>query len=269
MKAINDTLIKNLQEFDLSKEEAVVYSVLQQYPSSSSYRLHKLTGINRGKLEGILKVLIGKQLVTEAIAANGQKDYVAHPFKNLASLIELKHIESKNMQSALDQIMQANLFTDHTNSSDILHYTGIDGLKQVLWNALRTQGEMLVFEVSRLSAFMQKSFAEKWREEVLHRGFTIKDLTNQSYMAGWTDVAGFPAVNEVRYIDPKVLEIQFEIYIYNDVVTMLEYKDKVITCIEVHNKYLAMLQRQLFEYVWKDATPMKYVGPRGEMRISE
>ncbi len=126
---------------------------------------------------------------------------------------------------------------------------------------------MRIFEVSRLSAFMQKHFAERYRQEALFRGIKHYDLTNQSFMPGWTDVAGFAALNEVRYIDPSILEIKFEIYIYNDIVTMIDYKNNELLCLEIYNPFLASLQKQLFDYIWKDAKKMKITGPRGELSL--
>jgi sugar-specific transcriptional regulator TrmB len=269
MENINKTLLKNLNEFGLTEEQSLLYLLLQQHPQSSSYKLHQLSEVSRGKVENILKELLQKQLITENKALNKQKTYIAHPFKNLTNLIELKTQETDQMKEALNSLLENSQFAMFKKSSETYHYTGIDGLKQVLWNSLKTKGEMYVFEVSRLSAFMQQSFAESWRQEVLQRGFTIKDLTNQNYMAGWTDVPGFVEINPVRYVDPKVLEILYEIYIYNDVVVMLEYKDKEIMCTEIHNKYLANLQKQLFEYIWKDAAKMDVIGDRGEMKVVE
>ena len=50
---------------------------------------------------------------------------------------------------------------------------------------------------------------------------------------------------------------------------MLDYRNNEITGVEFYNKYLATLQKQLFDYIWKDAIAMKIVGPRGEMKVVE
>ena len=50
---------------------------------------------------------------------------------------------------------------------------------------------------------------------------------------------------------------------------MLDYSNNELTAIEIHNDRLANLQRQLFEYVWKDAKPMQVIGQRGEMKVAE
>lgn len=263
-------LIQNLSEFGLSNDEASIYLELTRIGSSTSYKLHKITGVGRAVIDKILTSLVEKNLVSQE-NTNRQILYTAQPYRNLASLVEIREAQVESMKHSLDNLFDnLSVFTRGTQSSDskVLHYYGEEGLKQLVWNTLRAKKEMRIFEVSRLSAFMQKSFAEKYRMEAHLRGITHYDLTNESYMPGWTDVQEYLNNNQqLRYIDPGILEIKFEIYIYNDVVTMLDYKNNEIIGVEFYNKYLATLQKQLFDYIWKGAIAMKVVGPRGEMKI--
>ncbi len=263
-------LIENLKEFGLNSDEAYIYIELLKNGSSTSYSLHKNTGIGRSIIYKLLSSLVLKNLVSLE-ETSSSKIYSAFPYKNLSNLVEVKEAEVESMKKSLDNVFD-NLSSiakeNSTKDSKVLHYYGIEGLKQVVWNTLRAKNKMRIFEVSRLSAFLQKSFAEKFREEAAIRGIQHYDLTNESHMAGWTDVKEFlDKYQKLRYIDPDILEIKFEIYIYNDVVTMIDYKDNELYAIEIHNQYLATLQTQLFDYVWKDAKEMEIVGPRGEMRI--
>lgn len=268
-KSPDKILIRNLAEFGLTKQEATIYIELSKTGPSTSYKLHQVTSIGRSSLDKVLEKLLTKNLVS-LNRTKQHKIYTAHPYKNLSNLVKVKEVELGKMKKSLPHIYErfANFDggTVHKDSQ-VLHYYGIEGLKQVVWNTLRAKDEMRIFEVSRLSAFMQQSFAEKYREECVYRGIKQFDLTNESFMPGWTDIAPFVKQNEVRYIDPAVLEVQFEIYIYNDVVTLIDYKDNELLCLEVYNPFLTSLQKQLFDFVWKDATKMEVTGARGEMTI--
>lgn len=264
-------LIEELSRFGLSHEESCVYLKLLLGGNASSYKLSKQLKLGRTKVESILRALEDKNMVFEK-RKQGGSDYQAHPYKNLTSLVEIKETEVKDLSNSLEELYKK--FSEITPSKDhkesnIIHYYGIEGLKQVTWNTLKAKKEMRIFEVSRLNGFLQQSFADEYRLEYLRRGLVHKDLTNESHMAGWTDIKGFAEKQELRYIDPKVLKIQFEILIYNDVVAMLDYKDNEIFCIEIYSPSLAQLQTQLFDYVWKDAKEMVVVGPRGESKIKE
>jgi sugar-specific transcriptional regulator TrmB len=264
-----ELLIKNLAEFGLSKQEATVYIELTRIGPSTSYKLHQSVGIGRSTLDKILDDLVNKNMVS-LNQTSQSKIYIAQPYKSLSNLVDVKEAEVDIMKESLNKIYER--FAGMNNgaiegNSQVLHYYGIEGLKQVVWNTLRARDEMRIFEVSRLSAFMQKSFAEKYREECVFRGIKHYDLTNESFLPGWTDVQEYVKNNEVRYINPSTLEIKFEIYIYNDVVTMIDYKDNELLCLEIYNPFLASLQKQLFDYVWKDAKKMEVVGARGEAKV--
>lgn len=266
-----ELLIRNLAEFGLTREESIVYIELTRTGPATSYHLHQITEMGRSTLDKILEALLSKNLVSLNRTDN-TKIYTAHPYKNLSNLVEVKEAEVEMMKESLNQIYDkfAGLNAGTTESNaQVIHYYGIEGLKQVVWNTLRTKDEMRIFEVSRLSAFMQKKFAERYREECVARGIKLYDLTNENFMPGWTDVQPYLKLNKARYIDPAILEIKFEIYVYNDVVTLIDYKNNELLCLEIHNPFLASLQKQLFDYVWKDAKEMVITGPRGEMRVVE
>jgi sugar-specific transcriptional regulator TrmB len=262
-------LIKNLIEFGLTEIEASVYIELTRIGTSTSYKLHQVVGIGRSVLDKVLEDLISKNMVSLQ-QTNQSKVYTAHPYKNLSNLVEVKEAEVGVMKNSLNKIYERFAGLDASileGNSQVLHYYGIEGLKQVVWNTLRAREEMRIFEVSRLSAFMQKQFAEKYREECAFRGIHHFDMTNESFIPGWTDVKAYLKNNECRFIDPSVLEIKFEIYIYNDVVTLIDYKDNELLCLEIYNPFLATLQKQLFDYIWKDAKKMEITGARGELSI--
>ena len=264
-----ELLVRNLAEFGLTREEALTYIELTRSGSATSYHLHQLTGIGRSTLDKVLDVLLEKNLVSLNRTDN-TKIYTAHPYKNLSNLVEVKEAEVEMMKESLNKIYDkfAGLSPGSTkDNAQVIHYYGMEGLKQVVWNALRAKDEMRIFEVSRLSAFMQKKFAERYREECVARGIKHYDLTNESFMPGWTDVHKFVEQDETRYIDPAILEIKFEIYIYNDVVALTDYRNSELLCLEIHNSFLASLQKQLFDYIWKDAKKMVVTGPRGEMTV--
>lgn len=264
-----DYLIEDLSKFGLSNEEAIVYIELLKGGRSSAYQLSKKLQLGRSKVSSIIRSLEDKNMVFEQVKGSST-EYQAHPYRNLAALVEIEEAEIKNRKSSLPDLYDK--FSEIVPStklpkSKVYHYYGIDGLKQVTWNSLKAKGVMKIFEVSRLSVFLQQDFADDYRMECVRRGITHMDLTNEAHMPGWTDVQEFVDSQKLRYIDPKILKIKFEILIYNDIVALLDYKDKEIFCVEIHSASLAELQNQLFDYVWKDAVEMKFIGPRGEAKV--
>ncbi len=137
----------------------------------------------------------------------------------------------------------------------IITYSGKQGLLKVTQNSLTTKGELLIFETSyaSLNDMFSKEEAEKIRSEFVKRKIKVRQLTNHAYHEPYTQVKDFhERVMNIRYINPNKLKIKVETLIYNDVVAIYEPRQEGF-CLEIYSKELADQQRQLFEFIWKQA----------------
>ncbi len=66
-----------------------------------------------------------------------------------------------------------------------------------------------------------------------------------------------PARTHYRHIDPQVLTINFELYLYNDTVTLLDYHKDTMQAIEIHHPTLHTMMTQLFEAMWNLGEPLE------------
>ena len=139
--------------------------------------------------------------------------------------------------------------------NQIVSYSGIEGLLKVTQNSLSAEGELLIFETSyaSLNDMFTKDQAEEIRNEFVNKKIKIRELTNHAYHETYTHVRYFhEKVMNIRYINPNRLQIKVETLIYNNVVALYEPK-KDGFCLEIYSKELADQQRQLFEFIWKQA----------------
>jgi hypothetical protein len=137
----------------------------------------------------------------------------------------------------------------------IITYEGVEGLLNVTRNSLQAKGELLTFETSyaSLNDMFTKEQAEEIRKEFVSRDIKIRELTNQMYHEPYTDVKEFhKRVMNIRYISKNKLNIKVETLIYNNIVAIYEPKEGGF-CIEIYSQELANQQRQLFEFIWKQA----------------
>lgn len=58
---------------------------------------------------------------------------------------------------------------------------------------------------------------------------------------------------ESRYLDPKVLDLEIQMDIYNDVVAIYNWYEGEVFGVQVINEKAAKLQKQLFDVVWEKA----------------
>jgi|SRR3990167_8532259 len=134
-------------------------------------------------------------------------------------------------------------------------YSGKEGLLTVTRNSLNTKGELLVFETSyaSLNDMFSRDQAEEIRNEFLKRNIRIRELTNKAYHEPYTKLKEFhEKIMSIRYVNQNKLNIRVETLIYNNVVAIYEPKEGGF-CLEIYSKELADQQRQLFEFIWKQA----------------
>jgi hypothetical protein len=137
------------------------------------------------------------------------------------------------------------------------HYYGRGGLKQVNWNLTKAQKEFRVFEVAHLSEHLDKAFARRCSEQFVERQLTSYDLTNDTEVKA-KDIEPFePSRVNFRHIDPDILKINFEIYIYDDTVALIDYSPKEPHATEIHHHAMSAMMRQLFDAMWNIAEPLE------------
>lgn len=251
-------IAKHLQRFGLDTESTRIYLLLTQKGPQTVLNLSRETGIKRTQVYRLIEELQAKQLVSADHLTYGSL-YQAMPLEQLESAIIDKSIEVQRMRSSLRDlgVLMADFAGKPTDNAKVLHYSGIEGLKQVSWNLTKANHHYKVFEVSHLSDYLDKKFAVRCRERFIERGLTSYDLTNSTSVAT-NGIAPFnPSRTNYASISKDILDIQFEVYIYNDVVTLLDYSGEQIFCMEIYHKLLNRLAEQLFDVAWSQAKPIK------------
>jgi len=253
-----DNLIFLLKPYDLGDEESKIYLNLLENNSSTALTISRNIHIGRTKVYRILDKLIEKQLVVQEYNQNGFKFKANHPSK-LNQLITQKEIEISTLKESLPQTIE--LLEKHINlnhpQSQILYYQGQEGLSQVNWNILNAKNEFLSYEVNTAEAYLPHSEAEKLRQELVNKNISSKTLMNRKNIRPFSQVKKVDLFQQIRFIPPKTLTIQSDIFIYNDILTICHYLDNHdIFCLEIKNQNLVDMQKQIFENLWFQSTPI-------------
>ena len=262
--------MKTLTSIGLSKDQALLYITIMQNPEQSVSGLARLAGMGRTKIYRLLDELKAHNLINE-IPRNKGAVYTSKSYNQLQSLLEVKESELRRLKTSFASLEKYFQMTPKERQNmNITLYEGIDGLKQVVWNTTKAQNVLKVFEVTRLNIFLDFGFAEDVRMQYVKNKIKTKDLTNEEFIPAWTNITEYATkYSEYRFIDPKELEMSFEIYIYNDTVTLLDAHSDQITCIEIQNPALKLILEQLFDFVWARGRKMHRIGERGEMKVEE
>lgn len=115
-----------------------------------------------------------------------------------------------------------------------------------------------------MSAFLDKNFSEWVRRELVKEKIKTYQLTNFKKIKKFTKVKkNVTEFWEVKYLNPQEVPIEFEVMIYNNIYCMYSFMHNDVFCVEIHNPHLAKMQKQLFEFIWKRAVPMKKLDAYG------
>lgn len=274
-KNYDQQITQNLIKIGLSREHARLYLMLWSTGRASVVQISRQLSMGRNKVYRLLRELQELNLINQ-INKQNSSEYEALDYDNLKLLVAKKKEDLEIAESGFDQLIKQLPYVQSASSvsSKVQHYYGINGLKQVNWNLVHTKDMYRVYEVSRLSSYLDEKFAEDLRNEWLRRKIHSRDLTNDTIIEDHTKISEFTQqYSQYRHIDPKILKIETEIYIYNDIVAVLQYDNlkydpNSIFCVEIHNRALADFQRQVYDILWEQAKPFKLVSPYGR-RILE
>lgn len=251
---IKTHIARKLRLFGIDHDGATLYILLIQKGPQSALELAKATNIKRTQVYRTLEDLQGKQLVSADHLTYGTL-YQAMPYEQLESTIIEKSAEVSNMRESLGSLKElfGELSGGTRNNAKVLHYSGVEGLKQVNWNLTKADGYFKVFEVAHLGQHFDAKFAKRCRERYIERGIKSYDLTNSKQVKS-RDIEPYnPGMANYAYIDPNILVIQFEVYLYNDVVTLLDYDQDNVFCTEIYHPLFRKLTEQLFDLAWSQA----------------
>lgn len=250
-------IIKYLGTLGIEPEATKVYIELIKHGYSSALQLAKATGISRTQVYRHLERLQQHGLVSAEQLSYGTL-YRPLPLENIEGLLTNREAETAAIRRNLGPMTAAlqAIAGGAGPKATVQHYYGLAGLKQVNWNLTKADGEYRVFEAAHLSAHLDKAFARRHRERCIERELVSYDLTNAISVHAKEIEPFEPSRTFLRHIDPAILTINFEVYLYNDVVTLLDYSDENVLAIEMHHPGLHAMMRQLFDAMWIQGTPL-------------
>lgn len=251
-------LQKYLGKLGIDPATTAVYVELCKLGPSSALQLARSTKISRTQVYRHLEELQSKSLVSSEQLSYGTM-YRALPLENIDGLIANREAENSAIKRNIGAMAEAlhQLVGATGPKATVQHYYGEAGLKQVNWNLTKADKEFRVFEAAHLSQHLNKAFARRCRERIIERGLISYDLTNDTSIHA-KELEPFELSRTfIRHIDPMVLTLNFEVYIYNDVVALLDYSADNQMAIEIHHPALHAMMKQLFAVMWNQATPLE------------
>jgi sugar-specific transcriptional regulator TrmB len=247
---VNMSLAKVIQQLRLSDKHALVYEALMKKPYATPLELSRATKINRSSLYRYLEDLRELGLV-ELVLGDKSSSYKVNPGGlNHYLLSEESRVEK--LKKSIPKLVEELVAVKAENRSEVKYFDGREGLKQMLWNVVNQKDEFLGLGYQSWNATVGKNYADKLRQKMLDNKLRSREILNEvDDSFAFTDLGkGYSQVYEHRAIDPKILLINHDTYIYGDVFAYYYHYEGEYFGVEIHNKEIARTERQMFEVLW-------------------
>ncbi len=261
MQNTKDEIIRHtLTSLRLDDDAINIYLYLCYNGHSSALNISSKTAISRTQVYRHLDALTKLNLVSEEKPHWGTYFY-ALPISNLESNLNQR---KQDLDRAEANLKKANdvfeeLFYGVEKQSDTITYRGLPGLKQALWNITKAEVEYKTFEVDHISNLLDTKFARSLRQKTVDSEFRTYDLSNNKVHKK-ADLEPIDlSLSKIKYISPDILKIKFEIIIYNQQITLIDYFKPEPIALEIFNPSLNLMMNQMFDAFWKMAEEVEWV----------
>jgi len=231
-----------------------VLSWLVKKDKQSILNIARNTEIERTKVYRIIDELLKGGYIVQT------RDYKRNYYK-IGSIERFKTL--KDSQEKIAQTINSQwadfvlLFVNSKNSSrttDVRYYRGANGIKQILWNELQAEHEVLSFTYRNLQDIVGRKFFLKWGQEFDRRKLINKDLRSESFDE-YDKKLGFKRApfkgDRIKYLPDKYLDAPLAVDIYNDIVVIYDWRDNDVFAVEIQNAKFADFMKKIFRRYWK------------------
>lgn len=242
------------------EEEAKLYLVLHEKGALTLPEASRESGVDRAKLYRIIHQLVKKGLIEE-IPEYKHRKIKATDIGTIDMLVKQRELENKMLSNSFPTFMESmKSLTIPLNESKVIYYKGVEGMRQLIWNILRSKEEYhRCYSYCFWDYILGKSFILKLNAGMLERNFKIRDIYSDQYVEFKKDWLakglGKPVGDwnfwDSRYISEKIVTVNNNMDIYNDVVAYYYWQGNEMFGVEIYNERVAKFEKQMFDVLWE------------------
>lgn len=259
---IHTALIRDfLTKLGFEKEEIQLYTSIFQKGPVTLLEASRLSGLDRTKLYRIIDPLIKKKLIEE-VPQYKRRTIKACDITTIELLVKEKELQDQYLINTLPSFSHAlGELSKPLQESNVIFYRGVEGIRQMTWNILRCKGLYRTYSYRFWDDILGTPFVVKLNERMLEQNFTVHDIYSDQYIkfkeewsaSGKTKPWGNWDFWDSRYISEKILTVNQNIDVYNDVVAYYYWQGKETFGVEIYNQRVADFHKQMHDVLWKMA----------------
>jgi sugar-specific transcriptional regulator TrmB len=248
-----------MESLGLTGKHGLVLSSLWGERGGTPLTLARATRLNRSSIYRYLEDLQKAGLVEEIMVGTKKSSYRALEAESLEGVVVKQEAKLERLKETIPLLVKELSVGKTQEQSEVKYYRGVEGLRQMLWNVVASGKEYVGLGYENWNTSVGKSYAEKLRAKNMKTGVKSRELLNvvgkeYEYTSLKESYAG---VYEHRVIDPKILEIKHDTYIYGDVFAYYYHYRGEYFGVEIHNAEIARTEKQIFDILWKMGEKVK------------
>lgn len=247
-----------LAELDLNEAEIVVYLAALELGSGSASTIAKAAGLNRITAYEALKRLSSKGFVKIRAKRNDRTKYFV-PAEYSDIVAKLKSKQEQITETIKKAELFKNEFEANFSSAEekpvVLFYEGIDGVKEVLNDTLKTKPEQILSfaSVESLESGFDQNFLNNYWKRRTNLGILTRGIIPKTEKAvkEFSPERNQRELRTLRFLSPSLYHFKNEIDIYGDCVGIMSLAKGKEHGIVIRSASVAESMRTVFETLWE------------------
>lgn len=250
---MNSKIVNTFKQIGLTSKHALVYEALSTEVVETPLSLARKTKINRSSLYRYLEDLRGRGL-TELVMRGRASGYRLN-LEGFDLYLVKEEARLESLRKAIPSLVEMIKTTRATDTTEVKHFQGKEGLRQMLWNVVASGTEFVGLGFENWNTSVGKEYAEKLRTRIIETQVRSREILNETsrdfqYTSRSREYQNY---YQHRAISPTILDIKYDTYIYAEVFAFYYHFRGEYFGVEIHNKLIASAERQMFEILWKIA----------------
>lgn len=243
-----------LNKIGLSNKETIIYIAIYRIGNSTAGLLSKRTGLNRGTVYSLLKVLEQKGFIY-SIEKNEAKHYIAVEPQKLSLIFEKKEKEIEKQKNIIKEIIPEIESLKHPESTKpkITFHEGQSGIRQIHNKIVDSQSDIYSFFPADLIpeyfySFIGDEFIKK------KKAAGIKSLVfAPNCPAGKSVQKKDQKENrKTKLINKEDLEITSEITLFDNKTALISYDPQEMMGTLIESKGITKTLKEIFCSLWDE-----------------
>lgn len=255
-------IAQNLTNLGLSNKEVEVYMALLNSKAMTILEISEVTNIPRSTVYHLAERLVDKKFARWILEHKSTSLEALRP-DDLTPIVNEKKDAFETASESLSELQKmVKSLTVNVPKTQVRYYQGREGIKQILWNTLKAEKEVVGYsEFGRISV-TERKFYNEYVREFRNRGLTDRVVCNElgfDYIR--KHVIDAPIKHQleetsIKVIPQKIFYVSGDHSLYNNTYSICYWKKGEIVGVEIENEELVKMHKSIFEILWKTADPL-------------